>query len=313
MIKNRPAYIIAWSLMIILVLVAIFGSWLKPYDITPDSQIYFMEHPNPNIQKKLVPPIEPNSLFWLGTDIRGYDMLSLILNGMKYTLGVALLITVLRFVLAAPIGMLSGATGKGRSLLSSIQWVTTTLPPILFVFPPLTILYYALGVGTGLPEGHPNQILFHLIFVLMVAFIGLFPLAYQFSERARFYHDKLFVTSSSLMGGSIIHRIRKHLIPNMRSEMMFSFLTEYVQVLFLMGQLAVLKIFIGGGEILKWDVGVNIPLTTTGEWLSLISYGLPILRVHPWITLAPMAFLVVSMIIIQFFISQLQKNQRQFN
>lgn len=305
--KYRLPYLLAWTLMILMILVAIFGFWLMPHGITINDQLFYIDHPNPSIHKKITPPFGPNQAYWLGTDHRGYDMLSLILNGMKYTLGIAFLITLIRFVIGIPIGLLSGVTGKGRTVLSTLKWITTSLPPLLFVFPSLFIIFRALRLETGIPEGHPNQIVFHIIFVAMVALIGLFPLAYQFSERARFYHEKLYVTSSTILGASVKHRITKHLIPNLKSEMLYAFLTDYVQVLFLMGQLALLNVFIGGGELLKWDVGITIPMTTSGEWFALIAQGLPKLRIYPWLTVAPMAFFVACLFIIQFFISQIKK------
>jgi peptide/nickel transport system permease protein len=307
MSKYRKPYLLAWLLIILMILVAIFGSWLMPHGISPNDQLFYIDHPDPNIKEKLVPPFGPNREYWLGTEVRGYDMLSLILNGMKYTLGLALLITLLRFIFAIPVGLWSGSTGKGRSALSTLNWISTTLPPLLFIFPPLVIIYKAFQLDAGIAADHPNQIIFHIIFVFMVAIIGCFSLAYQFSERARFYNDKLYLTSSTLLGGSTLHRIRKHLIPNLKSEMFFAFLTDYIQVLFLMGQLAILNVFIGGGELLKWDDGVVIPLTITGEWFSMITFGLPKLRIYPWITLAPMAFFIVCLFIVQFFLSQLKK------
>ncbi|TCZ78885.1 ABC transporter permease subunit [Paenibacillus albiflavus] len=307
MSKYRIPYLLAWLLMILMIVVAISGKWLMPHGISPEDQLFYIDHPNPNLHTKISPPFGPNRLYWLGTEVRGFDMLSLILNGMKYTLGVALVITLLRFIIAIPAGLYSGVTGKGRSLLASLNWISTSLPPLLFIVPPLVIIYSALRIDIGLAANHPNQIIFLLIFVIMVTFIGSFPLAYQFSERARFYSEKLYMESSSLLGASVGFRIRKHLLPNLRTEMFYTFVTEFIQVLFLMGQLAIVNIFIGGGELLKWDDGIVIPLTTTGEWFSLITFGLPKLRIYPWITLAPMGFFVACLCILQFFLYQVKK------
>jgi len=307
MSKYRIPYLLAWLLLILMIAVAIFGKWLMPHGISHENQLFYIDHPNPNMHTKITPPFGPNRLYWLGTDLRGYDMLSLILNGMKYTLGIAFIITLLRFILAIPIGMWSGLTGKGKSMLASLNWISTTLPPLLFIVPPLIIVYNAMRLNIGLPADHPNQIVFIFIFVIMVTIIGSFALAYQFSERARFYSEKLYMVSSSLIGASTGYKIRKHLLPNLRSEMFFTFVTEYIQVLFLMGQLAIVNIFLGGGEIVMLDMTQSVPLTTTGEWFSLITYGLPRLRLFPWITLAPMGFFVACLCILQFFLYQLKK------
>src|SRR5262249_24500238 len=143
-----------------------------------------------------------------------------------------------------PIGLLSGASGRGRSLIASLQWMFTAVPALIVLLPALKITYYMLRLDIGVPKWHPNQIIFRMIVIASLGIIGVFPLAHQIGERASFYERKLFVTASSLLGGSLLHEIRKHLLPNMRVELLYMFMSEFVQVMFLMGQLAVLGIFI---------------------------------------------------------------------
>jgi peptide/nickel transport system permease protein len=310
--KYTYSYKLAWTLVIILLLTAMLGGFIKPHPINPAHKIGLIANPDPRGLSMIKPPFAPNATFWLGTDHRGYDMLSLILNGMKYTLGFALFITFARFLLALPVGLWVGAAGKGRQALSTLQWISSSVPPILFIFPPLMGMYAGLGLDRGLPMSDPRQIWFSLTFLIMLIGIGIFPLAHLVSERARFYNDKLYVTSSQVMGGSLRHRIRRHLLPNMRAELLFAFLAEYVQILFLMGQLAVLGIFLGGGETLTWDDGYVISITTTGEWTSLIAYGgnTKMIRLYPWVIVSAGAFYTASILILQFFLSQLKKKQR---
>ncbi|WP_442603427.1 hypothetical protein [Paenibacillus sp. KN14-4R] len=306
--NRRFLYLLSWALMIFLVLLAIVGPLFKPHSIEADAKIYWIDNPNPaSVLKKISPPLAPDHNFMLGTDQRGYDILSLLLNGMRYTLGIAFIITLGRFLLALPIGMYVGATGRFRSLLSSLQWVTSAVPPIVFVFPGLLALFYGLEVAYGIPTDHLNQYIFNAIFILAVIFIGLFPIAQQFAERSRYWNEKLFVTASSLLGASIFRRIWKHIFPSIRSEVLFAFLADYVQVLFLMGQLAVLGVFLGGGEMLIIDDGISLVITKTGEWSAMIAYGIYKYRQSPWIISSVLVFFVVSVAIVQFFLHQQKK------
>jgi ABC-type dipeptide/oligopeptide/nickel transport system permease subunit len=306
--KPTFSFVLAWALVILLLVTALLGGVIKPHPIDPSHKIELKKNSNTAILKMSPPPISPDKSFWLGTDHRGYDMLSLILNGMKYTLGYALFIAICRFLVALPLGLLSGGTGKGRTALSVLQWITSAVPPILFIFPPLSGMYRGLGLQNSLTAASSNQQMFSIVFITLVIFIGVFPIAFQVRERSRYYNDKLFVTASGIMGASLWHKIRKHLLPNMRMELLFAFLAEYVQVLFLMGQLAVLGVFLGGGETLTWDDGYQISLTTTGEWCALIAYSADTrtIRLYPWIVLSVGFFYTGSILIIQNFLTQLK-------
>jgi peptide/nickel transport system permease protein len=299
--KRRFHYRLSWVLFGLLVFVTLFGSYLMPHYISSADKIPYLEQVVHGVKKHVPPPYAPNGTFWLGTDHRGYDVLSLLLNGAKYTMGYALLITLLRFLLAVPLGLYAGVTGKGRNGLSTMQLITSSVPALLFIFPAIY------GLNKVLPTNQTDLILF----VMLVVF-GIFQVAHLFANRAEFFSGKLFVTASQTMGASTSRIVFRHLLPHLRPEILFAFLTELVQVLFLIGQLAVVNVFLGGGENFELDDGspfspkIIIQLTTTGEWGGMIAYGIRMIMNYPWILLSAGVFFAVAILILTFFSKQLQ-------
>ncbi|HEU4965706.1 MAG TPA: ABC transporter permease subunit [Bacilli bacterium] len=300
--KARFLYGLAWSLLLLLIFVAVFGSTIKPHGLEAADKQSVVSMNVDGAWKSVSAPFEPSATYWLGTDHRGFDVLSLLLNGAGYTIGLALLITLFRFLLAVPIGLYAGTTGRGRGVLSTMQLATTAVPPLLFIFPMMFGLSKVMGPDqTSLP-----------LFVMLVL-LGLFPLANQFAERGTYFNGKLYITAARAMGASNGRIAFAHLMPHLRPELTFAFLTEMVQVLFLFGQLAVIRVFIGGGEIVQLADGapgsreVTFWLTQSGEWGAMITYGISYIRQYPWIVLSAGSFLVGAILILSFFAKQLQK------
>lgn len=289
-IKVRLQYRLAWLLLLLLAFVAVFGSYLMPHAIDPSATVFRPE------------TAPPSDTYWLGTEHRGYDLLSLLLNGAKYTLGFALAVTMVRFLLALPLGLFAGTANKARSAISTLQMMTTSVPGLVFIFPAMY------GLSSVLPPEMITQVLFGLL-----VFIGTFQIADQFAERAHFLTDKEFVTASRSMGASKFRIAVRHLLPHLRPEIMFALITDFVQVLFLIGQLAVVGIFLGGGDQVQLDDGgatgnaLFIHLSNTGEWGAMISYGIRYVRDYPWLIVSPAVFLSVSIMILSFFSKQIQK------
>lgn len=107
------------------VLVAIFAPWIAPFG---ESEI---------VGKKFQPWGEQ---FILGTDHLGRDMLTRILFGARNTVGIALLTTILAFVLGGILGILAAVlAGWYDQLMSRIVDVFMAIPALIFAMLLLSI------------------------------------------------------------------------------------------------------------------------------------------------------------------------------
>lgn len=311
--KSTKSFYIACTLIVFIVLLAVFGGMLKTHGLTNADKVVLITE---IIDGKMIgktPPYSPNATYLLGTDHRGFDMLSLLLNGLKYTLGNAALLTALRFVFAVPLGMWSGTTGKGAGGLRAMQWVISAVPAFLFLYPPLAGMFFGLGLNEVDKADPHDFMLFTIVFFIMVTVLGIFPLAYQIAERARFYNRKPYVDASRLMGGTPRHRIIKHILSSMRIELLYMAISEFILVLFLMGQLAIFNLIIGGSETLTLDETAGgkptyiLYLTKTGEWTSMIAYGAKYIQVYPYIVIEAGIAFALLILALQFFLYQFKK------
>lgn len=306
--NERFQYRLAWTLFGLLAFVGVFGTYLMPHQIDATQRIPFLYGEVNGVQKMVNAPFAPSGDFWFGTDHRGLDVLSLLLNGARYTLGFALAVTAARFLIALPLGLYVGATGRGRSLLETLGSVFTAVPMLLILFPIFFGVSRALGINEGLVQDDPRLLLFTQLMFITLVLLGIFQLAQQFAERADFYNGKLYITAARSMGASTTRVVFRHLVPHLRPEVLFTFLTDFAQVLFIIGQLAVMSIFLGGGDTFVDEATETyVLLTNTGEWGSLIAYGANYIRVYPWLSLASAGFLTASILILSFFSRQLQK------
>ncbi|MGQ7887158.1 hypothetical protein [Paenibacillus sp. WC2504] len=315
--KSTKSFYFACAVIVFIVLLAIFGGMLKPHGLANADKVVLITE---IIYGKMIgktPPYSPNATYLLGTDHRGFDMLSLLLNGLKYTLVNAGLLTAFRFMFAIPLGMWSGTTGRGAEGLRVMQWVISAVPVFLFVYPPLSGLFFGLGLNE-IDKANPHDFqLFTIVFFVMVTVLGVFPLAYQIAERARFYNRKPYVDASQLMGGTAFHRILRHIVTNMRLELLFMAISEFILVLFLMGQLAIFNLIIGGSETLVMvdklvpgEVPYLIYLTKTGEWTAMIAYGAKYIQVYPYIVIESGIAFALLILSLQFFLYQFKKQNK---
>ncbi len=308
--KDRLLYRLAGAMLLLLVFVAVFGSYIMPYEITKEHKIGIVHEVVDGVSKSIAPPFGPSLDHPLGTDHRGYDVLSLLLNGAKYTLGFAFLVTLVRIAIALPLGLYSGSTGRGRKVIHILQLITSGVPALLLIFPTLYGLSRLLGMNEGMNPNDPKILMFAFLLFTLLVLIGVFPFAHQMGERARFFTAKEYVSASRTMGASTTRIVFRHLLPHLRPDLWFALLTDFISVLFLIGQLAVLNIFLGGGELFVIDDGppaTVMTLTMTGEWGGMISYGSRYLREYPWLIFASGVFLTLSILILSFFSKQLQK------
>lgn len=117
-------------LVTIFVLLAGLGPLLAPYDPTAI-----------NIPKRLSPP---NAEFLLGTDALGRDILSRLLHGARWSLGLAFLISVISLVIGTTIGLIAALGGK------IADWTVMRTTDTFLAFPELVAAIVIAGlIGAG--------------------------------------------------------------------------------------------------------------------------------------------------------------------
>jgi len=115
----------------VFVFAAIFAPWIAPYG-EADS-----------VSETWTPSSHD---FWLGTDNIGRDLLSRLIYGARTTIGVALVTTVLSFMLGTTAGLLAAVSGKVvDQVLSRIVDVMLSIPLLVFALMILSMFGSSLG------------------------------------------------------------------------------------------------------------------------------------------------------------------------
>ena len=120
-----------WALVAFLVCLVVVGPVLAPYDPTAI-----------NIPKRLS---APNSDFLLGTDALGRDILSRLLHGARWSLGLAFVISMIGLLVGAVLGLCAALGGR------LADWVVMRATDTFLAFPELVaavVIAGLLGAGT---------------------------------------------------------------------------------------------------------------------------------------------------------------------
>jgi len=184
---TNPLGIAALSVLVLIVLAAIFAPLLTSYDPNTVSVLHILQGPGAG--------------HLLGTDGAGRDVWARLLYGARYTLAGALLATVVAAVLGITSGLVAGYYGKWFE--SSASWVTT----LLMALPGIVVLLAARAV-LG-PSLWTVMIIFGVL--LIPAF---YRLVYAAVSGVR---NELFVDAARVSGVSDRRIIARHILTVVRA------------------------------------------------------------------------------------------------
>ncbi len=137
----NPVATFGFGLLGLLIFAAVFAPFISPQNPYDLAQI--------DVTNGKLPPgslLAAGGTFWLGTDDQGRDMLSAIFYGLRISIAVGAISTVLALVLGLTMGLAAAyAGGKVETLIMRIVDIQLSFPTILIAL----ILIAALGQGTG--------------------------------------------------------------------------------------------------------------------------------------------------------------------
>ncbi len=211
---------------------------------------------------------------WLGTDYLGRDMLTRIVAGTPYTIGVALVATVLACGAGALLGLLAAVAGG---------WVDSALSRVLDTLVSIPSKMFALVVIAGFGSSVP--------LLIVVAAIVYAPGCYRIIRSLAVNINAMdYVTVARARGERRGYIMRREILPNLMGPMLADLGLRFVYALRLLASLS----FLG--------LGVQPPMA---DWGSLVRENLGALPMGGVAVLAPALALATLTIAVNLVIDNL--------
>ena len=216
------------------------------------------------------------TLFLLGTDHLGRDLLSRIIYGSRISLTIGLVGVTLSFVFGLVIGVVSGYYGG---------WIDNLIQrgiEILRSFPSIPLW---MALAAALPSSwSPLQIYMGITVVL--SFIGWTGLARQVRGKILSLREEDFATAALLAGASRWRIMTRHLLPSFMSHIIVSL------------TLAVPGMILGETSLSFLGLGLRPPVTSWGVLLKE-AQNVQAVAFQPWL-LTPVIFVIITVLVFNF-------------
>ncbi len=221
-------------------------------------------------------PAEDGTLFLLGTDRLGRDLLSRMIHAGRISLTVGLIGVIVSFVLGIVIGGLAGYYGG---------WIDNIVNRIIEIFQSFPQLPLWMALSAALPATwSPLLIYFGITIILgLVEWTGL---ARAVRSKLLALREEDFCTAAQLMGASPGRVVGRHLLPSFMSHLIAS------------ATIAVPGMILGETALSFLNLGLRPPITSLGVLLNE-AQNINAVALYPWLML-PVVPVIIIVLAFQF-------------
>jgi peptide/nickel transport system permease protein len=207
----------------------------------------------------------PSAEHWAGTDQYGRDLLSRVLYGARFSLGVAATAVLMGLAVGGTLGLLAGYyRGWLDLLVSRIADVLIAFPAIL-----LAIAFLAFLGGGFL----------NLVLAISVVFVG--PFIRVARAAVLTVREELYVEAGRAMGASDFRMIFQTILPNAIAPLIIEVTLRFAYAVLAEAALS----FLG--------LGIQPPFPALG---SMVSEGRSFLSLSPWASIVPGTAIVLMVL-----------------
>jgi len=248
LIFGQMTFVIPVTVLVLLVLTAIFAPFLAPY---PPTKIAMTE--------RLLPPFFSDggsTAHLLGTDLIGRDVLSRVIYGARVSLSVSLLVILITGSIGTVLGIIAGYLGgRTDAFLMRITDISLAFPGILIAILLATI------IGPG-----------YWTVVLAISILGWAPYARLIRGEALKLREADFAAQARIIGSSSLRIMVIHIFPNI------------VNPLIVMVTLSVGFVILTEAALSYLGAGIPPP---TPSWGNMVSDGRNLIDTAWWICFFP--------------------------
>ena len=216
------------------------------------------------------------TIFLLGTDVLGRDLLSRILKAAQVSLSVPLVGTLISVVLGVLLGVASGYFG------GVIDDIIQRFIELLLSFPHIPLW---LALSAAIPPTWPSDYVY-LTIVAILSFISWGGLARVVRGKVLAYRGEEYVLAARAAGARTWRIITRHLVPGCLSHTIVT------------ATLSIPGIILGESSLSYLGVGVTPPMTSWGVLIKDATTIHAIVR-QPWLTI-PGLMIIVTVLCFNF-------------
>lgn len=195
--------VVAFTCCALILLCSLFSHWIAPHNVFDTAGFDLMDSE--------LPPAWMNGgepLFWLGTDVQGRDILSLMLYGLNISLIIGGLSVLASVALGVALGVLSGYFGGVvDTLIMRFADAMLSIPTIMFTLLVSGVARVAI----------PKEYIGHFapaILIGAIALTGWMQYARTVRGLTLLEKGREYVMASQISGGSHLHIMLAHIVPN---------------------------------------------------------------------------------------------------
>jgi len=230
------------------------------------------------LNRHLVGPLRSSdTMYLLGTDKLGRDLLTRLIYGTRVSMSIGLVGVLISLLLGVTLGSLSGFYGG---------WVDMAIQRVIEVISSMPTIPLWLGLAAAIPlTWSPLQVYF--IITLIVSLFGWTGLARE--VRGRFYalRSEDFVTAARLDGSSERRLIFRHILPSLTSHILA------------VVTLAVPTMIVAETALSFLGIGLKPPVVSWGVLLQE-AQNVRTIAIAPWLLAWPAGTVVLTVLAFNF-------------
>ena len=231
------------SIFLAVICVLILAPWIAPYD--------------PDAQELLHRLSGPGSLYWLGTDQLGRDVLSRLLIGGRFSVSVAAIVMVISATFGTIVGVICARRAGGM-----VDEVIMRTVDLLIAFPDVLVALVIIAlIGPG-----------SMTLILSLTVVAWTPFARMARSLTLEINSKDYITAAEVLGCSRFFIVFRHVIPNVYRPLAALTFLRFSHKLITVGALS----FLG--------LGVQPPKS---DWGAMLADALRFVDRAPLLAFAP--------------------------